>query len=159
MGDHSPRDPSRRDFLSKSSRALVAAVTCGAAAGGVRMAYPNVFDTSVRRFCLGPTADFKLGSLTWFGREGLFLLHAKEGFAALSSRCTHLGCIVRHTSEGFRCPCHGARFDHSGEVLSGPARRPLPWYRVWLGDDDRIWVDCGKEVPAGAFADLRRHVD
>jgi hypothetical protein len=28
-----------------------------------------------------------------------------------------------------------------GKVLSGPARRPLPWYRTWLEGDGRLWVD------------------
>ncbi|UOE48800.1 FAD-dependent oxidoreductase [Mucilaginibacter sp. SMC90] len=46
---------------------------------------------------------------------------------ALSPVCTHMACIVNWNGEekSWDCPCHGARFDVDGKVLTGPATRPL----------------------------------
>jgi len=47
---------------------------------------------------------------------------------ALSPVCTHAACIVNWNSEekSWDCPCHGARYDIEGRVLTGPATKDLP---------------------------------
>ena len=46
---------------------------------------------------------------------------------AVSARCTHLGCLVafNRAEQAWECPCHGSRFAPDGQILQGPAVRPL----------------------------------
>ena len=47
---------------------------------------------------------------------------------AVSRVCTHEGCTIelpRSSGATFDCPCHGSRFRINGQVVNGPASRPL----------------------------------
>jgi Rieske Fe-S protein len=66
--------------------------------------------------------------------EGLehpvYLLASGGSFVAVSPICTHRGCTVDIHGERLVCPCHGSTYDRSGNVLKGPAQRPLTRYAV-----------------------------
>lgn len=61
------------------------------------------------------------------GTPGTLIRLSQDEFKAFYKRCTHLGCIVTWNGdkEVFECPCHGAEFGASGEVVTGPAPTPL----------------------------------
>ena len=49
---------------------------------------------------------------------------------AISTTCTHAGCEVRKTKSKFECPCHGSRYDLTGQVIRGPAPANLTRFPV-----------------------------
>jgi Rieske Fe-S protein len=54
---------------------------------------------------------------------------------AVGATCTHLGCQVRPANAFFRCPCHGSTFTFGGDVVRGPANRPLSRYALNVIND------------------------
>ncbi|MFP2956894.1 ubiquinol-cytochrome c reductase iron-sulfur subunit [Myxococcus sp. 1LA] len=53
-------------------------------------------------------------------------------YTALWRTCTHGDCAVSWVPEDgvMECPCHGSRFTQGGQVLNGPATRPLAAFPV-----------------------------
>lgn len=87
-----------------------------------------------------PAGEVPRGGALVLPEHGLAVARARDGgLRALDLTCTHLGCRVNATENGFTCPCHGSRFDPSGAVLTGPATRPLRELHC-LDDGERITV-------------------
>lgn len=73
------------------------------------------------------------------GADPIVLVRVSETeVLALSAICTHLRCVLKWDDDNGRllCPCHAGSFDKTGNVLSGPATRPLPRYRAEIRDDE-----------------------
>jgi cytochrome b6-f complex iron-sulfur subunit len=81
------------------------------------------------------------------------LFRDSNGLWALSTVCTHLGCIVKPNAEGFECPCHGSRFAADGSVVKGPAPQSLAWLKVSAAGA-KVLIDQGVTVPAGTKVTL-----
>jgi cytochrome b6-f complex iron-sulfur subunit len=158
-----PAPGDRRDFLLKlGAGAGVAAITAQAAAS-LRSLVPNVSYDSPTTVKLGTPADFPDG-IKFLPDERLFVFRTGNTFHAVSAVCTHLGCTVRaealsnvqtetiggtemRLTHRFLCPCHGSEYKGDGSNVSGPAPKPLAWYRLSVAPDDgQLVVDLADEV-------------
>jgi len=140
----------RRDFLGLAATwsAIVAFVM--AMLGAMRLPMPSVFPESSARVKLGRPQQFVPGSTTYFPNHRLWLFRNDGGFHAISSVCTHLGCIAERAEDGqFHCPCHGSRFDAVGNVKGGPAPKGLVWAELSVSPEGWLVADTLKAVPCG----------
>ena len=57
---------------------------------------------------------------------------AQGGLHGVKPVCTHMGCPVRWNPDerSWDCACHGSRFDIKGNVIGGPAMKPLKQVEV-----------------------------
>jgi cytochrome b6-f complex iron-sulfur subunit len=138
----------RRSFIGKAAVALVTVTGIVAAISYLRQFFPRLAGEK-QRVALGDPQLFPVDTYTFLDEHNLFVYRDHEGIKAVSAICTHLGCILEKSIDGFECPCHGSCYNDAGEVLSGPAPRDLTWYRVSRAADGKIVVDPGTSVPAG----------
>ena len=138
----------RRHFIRKTSLTLVSISGMVAAASYLRQLFPRLAGEK-RRITIGDSSQFPVDTYTYLNEHNLFVYRDHEGIRAVSAICTHLGCIIEKSSDGFECPCHGSCYNTKGEVLSGPAPRDLSWYQVSGQTGGKIVIDPGKVVGAG----------
>src|SRR5882757_6277449 len=64
--------------------------------------------------------------------------------AAFSAKCTHMGCTVKPAGAELDCPCHGSKYNAvTGEVINGPATRPLPKIDVQVSNGQVVTGAAG----------------
>ena len=82
--------------------------------------------------------------------KSVWAIRKNEGEIVIySPLCTHLGCGYRWETERqiFLCPCHASVFNIDGQVLAGPAPRPLDTLPAKI-ENGRVWT-IYKEFKAG----------
>ena len=138
----------RRSFIGKSAMSLVLLAGTAAAISYFRQFFPRLAGEK-RRIVLDDPDRFPVDTFTFLKEHNLYVYRDHEGFKAVSAICTHLGCILEKSLDGFQCPCHGSCYSDEGAVLSGPAPRDLAWYRISRDPQNRIVINPGKIVPPG----------
>jgi cytochrome b6-f complex iron-sulfur subunit len=141
----------RRDFLGMSALIAGAVSMLSVVAGALRLTKSNVYYEQSLKFKIGRPENFPAGSMQRLDDKKVFIYSTNNGLYAISSICTHLGCIVAQIDNGFLCPCHGSKYDADGNVVAGPAPRALLWLEMSLHEDGNIVIDASKEVKAGTM--------
>lgn len=148
-----PRDAAmnRRRFCQFAGLSACAIAAGGATALSADYLRPRVLFEPPTRFLMGSPDAIEPGTVITDEVHRVFLIRLKDGFRALSSVCTHLGCITRYNADEniIACPCHGSRFNLDGDVIAGPAPRPLHSLALDLTDRGQIEVDAAAEVAPG----------
>jgi thiosulfate dehydrogenase [quinone] large subunit len=98
---------------------------------------------------LGPASAVAVGGGVGFTdpfqQIPAYVVQPKQGeFLAFSAVCTHAGCTVSfvQSAEQFQCPCHGSIYSAvTGDVIQGPAPRPLPAIGIELSGTDLYVTD------------------
>jgi nitrite reductase/ring-hydroxylating ferredoxin subunit len=104
---------------------------------------------------LGTLADFAKENVysTWTPK-GFFVIRQKDRLFAASSACTHNAngkLVVKGNL--ISCPRHNAQFSFAGEVVKGPARRPLVRLAISIKPDGKIVVDPAKKFAQDQWED------
>jgi Rieske Fe-S protein len=151
---------SRKGFMQTVIGGVGGIIAVGFGIPGIAYVVSPALQEKVESWILlGPTSEVKLGQPTLFratierksgwvsdiAEYSVYILSENgQNFKALSNVCTHLGCRVRWAEDEqvFYCPCHDARFDKEGSVLSGPPPRPLDEVTIKI-EDDKIYMFGG----------------
>ncbi len=143
-----PEPISRRDMLGLTSLWSAAAALFLAVIGMGRLPKAAVMSSPSKRFSVVFPDTLLPGQAFSPPGRSVAVFRDEEGAWAVSTVCTHLGCIVKPNPDGFECPCHGSRFAADGSVVKGPAPRPLAWLKVGAAGG-KLMIDQGSVVPSG----------
>lgn len=68
---------------------------------------------------------------------------SKGAYTASLMECTHQSCMTEVVGEQIICPCHGARYVLSGEVVKGPALKDLKTFKTRV-ENNTVYIELGE---------------
>jgi cytochrome b6-f complex iron-sulfur subunit len=148
-----PAKVSRRTVLWSAWGVALAAMIAQAGTAFIQFIRPrqasNAFGGKVPA---GQVAEFKPGSISHIQAGRFYISHTDDGLIAMWQSCTHLGCTVPWVpaEDRFHCPCHGSLYNKKGEVIGGPAPRPLDLFAITI-DKQEVVVDTSTPIQRSKY--------
>ncbi len=143
-----PEPMPRRDFLGLAALGSMIAAFVFSVFGMLKLPKAAVSATLSKKFNVTLPDTLLEGEAFIPPGRNVAVFRDGEGVYAISTVCTHLGCIVKASGAGFDCPCHGSGFEKDGTVRKGPAPKPLPWLKV-AKNGSVFNIDEGTTVKSG----------
>lgn len=148
IGDNKER-VNRRDFINITWGILLVGLFGQAGMALFNFLKPKIEAGSFgSRVVAGKVEEFQPGTVSHVQKGRFYISRLEDGgFLALWHRCTHLGCTVPwiEASRQFNCPCHSSIFTPSGEIISGPAPRPLDLFPIEI-EGENLVVDTSTPI-------------
>jgi cytochrome b6-f complex iron-sulfur subunit len=143
-----PEPVTRRDFLGLAAMGSFLGAMLFATLGMLRLPKAAVLASPSKKYRVMIPDSLAAGQAFTPPGRSVAIFRDAEGVYAISTICTHLGCIIKRTPQGFECPCHGSRFAADGSVVKGPAPKALPWRKV-TPQSGAYMIDEDATVPLG----------
>lgn len=144
----------RRQFLGFAWALSLTGLIGQAGAALIRFFQPRLEEGAFGgKVTAGEAEEFAAGTVSHVQKGRFYISRLEDGgMLALWHQCTHLGCTVPwRDDEGlFHCPCHSSIFSPRGEVISGPAPRPLDLFPIEVVEG-QIVVDTSRPIKRDRF--------
>lgn len=144
-----PEPMPRRDFLGIAAAGSALMTLAFSLLGIGRLPRAAVLPSPSKKFRVTLPESLPLGGVFMPSGRSIAIVRDADGIFAISTVCTHLGCLVKQGEGGFHCPCHGSHFAADGTVTRGPAPKALPWLQIAPAGGNTYIVDAGRVVPPG----------
>ena len=136
-------DFERRSFLGKVVGGIGAAVAISTLYPVIKYIIPPVKQFSNKsEMVVGKASEVpaKSGKIFQFNKDKVIVINDNGKLTACSAVCTHLGCLVHwdNAQNLIACPCHGAKYKQTGEIISGPQPLPLPVFKARVEGENII---------------------
>ena len=129
---------SRKNFLKISTRVILSLAGLVGLGGLIRFFSFRPDPGVPSSFEIGGVEEYPPGTEVLRPEIPAVIYNRYDQIQALSLSCTHLGCALESTGDGFSCPCHGSQFDHEGKLLKGPAQDNLHHLHIEVREDQTI---------------------